>query len=135
MSDHIGGIIKLVAVILCILGIILSFVEAFAIGFGGLLGSCCGSLMGGIFIYGFGHLIDETSRNRQMNEEILNCLKAMQREKNPADAPREVPVAFNEGAASARKVAAIATGDWVCEKCGTRNSSNAISCKECGAYK
>ena len=90
MFDNIGGKIKKLAEILCWVGIIASLVLAIvlwagnsyrtptiALGFGVLVGGAIGFWVGSFFMYGFGELIEETTRNRQLNAEILKQLSQL----------------------------------------------------------
>lgn len=74
MFDNIGGKIKALAKVMCILGIIVSVIMAFVTWFGGsrygastflpglitLVVGCLGSWVGSFFTYGFGQLIEST---------------------------------------------------------------------------
>ena len=152
MFDNIGGKIKTLAAVLCYIGIIASLMIAIvlwtqnsyhnatvALGFGVLIGGCIGSWVGSFFMYGFGELIEETTLTRQINQQILQRLGGADEKERSGSAPvRDVPVAFTNPTRQS-KVAPIHTtvtsGGWMCKKCGTRNGSNDISCKDCGAYK
>lgn len=84
MFDNIGGKIKTLAVILCVLGIIASFAGAVALwaqssryndtileGVAILVAGCIGSWVGSFFIYGFGQLIE----NSDLMVEKLNTIE------------------------------------------------------------
>ena len=163
MFDNIGGKIKALATVLCVIGMIVSLVFAIvlwsqnneynyvtraysntiSIGFGVLVGGCVASWVGSFFMYGFGELIDETTLNRQINQQILQRLDRAKTEENSSSTlVRDVPVAFANSTQRATRLGDVApvrsgvTSDgWTCKKCGTRNRVSDISCKDCGAYK
>ena len=78
MFDNIGGKIKTLAEVVCGLGITLFVLAAILIGmqgdiFTGLLVLVLGSLgtwIGGFFTYGFGELIENTTRIHEDNLEL-----------------------------------------------------------------
>ena len=155
MFDDIGGKIKNLATVICVVGIIASVILAIALwsqndkynptvalGFGVLIGGCVGSWVGSFFMYGFGELIDETTRNREISQQILLKLSASNDEKPTVSNVRDVPVAFSgdrvsSGALRAHAVAtsSSSTSGWVCKNCGTRNVTGDMLCKGCGNYK
>lgn len=154
MFDHIGGKIKKLAVLISVIGIAASVIAAIALwtqnsyrtptialGFGVLVGGCIGSWVGSFFMYGFGELIEETTRTREISQMILQQMKSVNEERAPSSASRDVPVAFSserrtDGALRAHALSASSSANgWICKKCGTRNGSRDISCKDCGAYK
>lgn len=141
MFNNIGGKIKTAAAVTCILGMIASviwgiilFSRSFLIGLlvmglGGLF-----SWLGTFTLYGFGELIEETRRNREINQQLLAALK-----------PQEPPVQ-TESAKCAASVGSYAipgaknaTGSaadaWTCKHCGTRNPKTSLFCRDCGEYK
>ena len=83
MFDKIGEQIKKWAKAVCILGIIVSVIVGFTPCFSELslamviycavvlIGGSCASWVGTCMIYGFGELIEETTRNREINAKIL----------------------------------------------------------------
>ena len=161
MFDNIGGKIKNLAVAICVFGMIASLVFAIVlwshhdeyeyatrtysntigVGIAVLVGGAIGSWVGSFFMYGFGELIEETTRNRQINEEILRALIKRNSEPNAEKKGNDVPVAFsnNTSTRSLSQVAPLRAGvgssGWTCKKCGTRNGNYDISCKDCGNYK
>ena len=153
MFDRIGDKIKTLAVICCGLGMVLSVICAIvlwsgnsyrnptvALGIGVLVGGCLASWVGSFFMYGFGELIEETRRNRELNQEILNRLNAPQEKGNAPESPvRDVPRAFSVGRALSFqheiKPQHPANGEWVCTSCGTRNLRSDLMCRDCGLYK
>lgn len=162
MFDNIGGKIKSLATIICVVGMVASLIAAIGLweqhdqynsltrtysntiwdGICVLLGGCIGSWTGCFCLYGFGELIDETTLTRQINQQILQRLSASEDKTGRSAEPvRDVPVAFSnerrsEGAIRAHSLSTgSSTGGWICKKCGTRNGTGDISCKDCGAYK
>ena len=150
MFDNIGGKIKTLAKVLCWIGIIASLVFAIVLwsqnnqydyvtrartntigtGLIVLVIGCLGSWMGSFFMYGFGELIEETTRNRQFNEEMY---KMMYEQHHPDEEPTGAARAAAIGSHSieggkpekARK----------CSKCLGYNSSAVVVCKFCGTSK
>ena len=92
MFDNIGGKIKILAKVLCWLGIITSVICAIAlwtqndyytptivIGFAVLIGGCLFSWVGSFFMYGFGELIEATTNNCTLNRMILRTLEGLEK--------------------------------------------------------
>lgn len=88
MFTNIGGKIKTLAKVFCWIGIIASVICAIvlwtqnsrynptiALGFGVLIGGVLSSWIGSFFMYGFGQLIEETTCNRMMLEQMLDILE------------------------------------------------------------
>ncbi len=150
MFNNIGGKIKAVAKILCWIGISASIIGAIVLwsshnqynymtrtyndtlgtGFVVLLVGCIGSWVSAFFMYGFGELIDETTMNRRLNEEMY---KMMYEQHHPDEEPT--------GAARAAAIGShsIEGGKpekaWKCSKCLGYNSSAVVVCKFCGKSK
>ena len=152
MFDNIGGKIKTLATVVCVIGIGASIIAAIALwaqndrytptialGFGVLIGGCLASWIGSFFTYGFGELIEETTRNREINYQILLKLdKEVGSERQSPATVRDVPVAFANSSRQSRVApinSTVTSGGWTCKKCGTRNRTSDISCKDCGTYK
>lgn len=145
MFDNIGDKIKTSAMILCFIGIgvavvlgIIMFSESFWLGIGTILIGTVASWLGAICLYGFGELIEETTRNRMLNEAILKSLAPKEAHAGNQPVVRDVPVAFSNssaGRASSVKPLTQVTGGWVCKACGSRNASGDAMCKDCGKYK
>ena len=138
MFNNIGGKIKTLAVVVCVIGMIGSAILAFELwseggSFAGLLAlavGCLASWIGSFFTYGFGKLIEETERNREINQQIFQrlgrCVQLL----------RDVPVAFaNDGKNDAAPARPAPAGSWTCRRCGGRNLSTDSRCKECGVFK
>lgn len=153
MFDNIGGKIKTLAVVVCVVGMIASLIFAIvlwsmdsyrtptvALGFGVLIGGCVVSWVGSFFSYGFGELIEETTLNRQINQQILQRLghDGGKETEKPVVA-QDVPVAFSRERAPQRYARTVAPQNiaerWKCAKCGTMNDRATIMCKDCGTYK
>ena len=152
MFDNIGGKIKTLATVVCFLGIGASIIAAsalwaqndrytptIALGFGVLIGGCLASWIGSFFTYGFGELIEETTQNRVINYQILLRLdKEAGTERQSSAAVRDVPVAFANSTRMARVAPLrpnVTSGGWTCKKCGARNETGALQCRDCDAYK
>ena len=148
MFDNIGGKIKTLALVICAAGAIASvicglamFDDSFLLGLLIIVAGCLGSWTGSFCLYGFGELIEETARNREINRLILMHLQGNKEGHARGPEVRDVPVAFireqkTEGAIRARNVAAgSSSGGWVCKACGTRNLGGDVMCKDCGLYK
>jgi len=145
MFDNIGDKIKTSAMVLCFIGIgaavvlgIIMFGESFWLGIGTILIGAVASWVGATCLYGFGELIEETTRNRMLNEAILKYLAPKEEHVGKQAVIRDVPVAFSNGSvgrASTVKPLNQVTGGWICKACGTRNASGDAMCKDCGKYK
>ena len=155
MFDNIGGKIKNLATVICVVGIIASVILAIvlwsqndrynptvALGFGVLIGGCVGSWVGSFFMYGFGELIEETTRNRQINEEIMK--KLSQKEKiadeskenmqNQSSHLENLLHQISQQEKSENKFGSRARA-WQCAKCLAYNGSALESCHYCGKKK
>ncbi|MBR4457992.1 MAG: zinc finger Ran-binding domain-containing family 2 protein [Clostridia bacterium] len=135
MYNNIGGKIKSLATVLCILGFIGSaiggisfFVQAGKIsrydsGAGGamvlygilvIVGGCLLSWILGFFAYGFGQLIENT------DEIAANTRRG----------------GGTEASGSGSKSDSVTYYDtWKCLKCGTLNPKSRIECKNCGTLR
>lgn len=159
MFDNIGGKIKRLATIICVVGMIASLIAAIGLwaqhdqynsltrtysntiwdGICVLLGGCIGSWTGCFCLYGFGQLIEDTALNRQISQSILETMKKQNTDSSWEEAGYDEPIDFSqEGIAQS----AIGTAEfvkrrtvWECAECGTKNDGFAIMCKDCGAYK
>ena len=134
MFDNIGGKIKNLATVICVIGIIASVILAIALwsqnerynptvalGFGVLIGGCVGSWVGSFFMYGFGQLIEDTSAIR----ELL---------KNGAES-KVAPVENVQKEFFKVPVEKKNTSVWECPKCLGYNSSEVDKCQYCGKSK
>ena len=146
MFDNIGGKIKNLATVICVIGIIASVILAIALwsqndkynptvalGFGVLIGGCVGSWVGSFFMYGFGELIEETTRNRIYNEKIhkllydeLNGAKLQRNEpKQPENETKKTWVSAEQWIKQDEKQ------PWNCKKCGWPNHYTRSDCAHC----
>ena len=145
MFDDIGGKIKGLAVILCVLGIILSVIlgivcwtlptgyrysnpmAGFWPGLAVIVGGCLGSWIGSFFMYGFGQLIEDTQESRALLYQ-MSLDQGRQGSKHTADdRPISTPVP---------DVPVNRSGsEWRCSKCGHKNGSLDQFCKDCGTYR
>lgn len=141
MFDNIGGKIKTLAVIVCILGIIASVIAAVSLwsqnsryletgwlGVITLVAGCLGSWVGSFFMYGFGQLIESTEANNALLRQIAN--------KMPAQSAPVLGRATSAAAAFKPAVhTAAARSEWCCRQCGTVNKQTDIMCRDCGEYR
>ena len=107
-------------------------------------------LIGALPLYGFGELIEETTRNRQINAEILRILSQQEKNVDTKSETRDVPVAFHEENKNSEireipvlfhdedkdkpQTVRIPNADeiWICKKCRTVNYvSDGMRCKGC----
>lgn len=117
MFTNIGGKIKVLAKIICWVGIAVSAFVGLnmcskswqaAVGFVYLLVGPLASWIGSSFIYGFGELIET-------NAEIRDMLS-------------------QRGLKSSAPSVSTASG-WICGNCGKENSNVSSQCKGCGEYR
>lgn len=158
MFDNIGGKIKTLAVVVCVVGMIASLIFAIvlwsmdsyrtptiALGFGVLIGGCVASWVGSFFMYGFGQLIEDTGAIRKALEKPNECVRektaAVPVENNKESSQKKtMPVAFSKPAPTndislAYAEKGVGTNGWVCKKCNTKNVAYDRYCKNCGEYK
>lgn len=143
MFDEIGNKIKTVAVALCVLGMIVSVIWGIVLFFSsflsGLLVISVGILCawaGSFTLYGFGELIEETQRNRAVNEQLLAVLNPQQEDK-PVQS-ESAKRAANVGSYTipgAKETAVPASADWTCKYCNAQNRASATACFKCGESK
>ena len=135
MFEDIGGKMKTVAMTMFILGCIASVIGAFTLGWFVIIIGPLFSWLGSIGLYGMGELIDETTRNCRVNNEILEILRKQKRENEKAtqSSDKKPAVVSNVSSDLHRTVSAGET--WRCEKCGTVNDSTSWYCKDCGTYR
>lgn len=143
MFDNIGGKTKTLAKVLCWIGIIASLVFAIvlwsqnsyrnptvALGFGVLIGGALSSWIGSFFVYGFGELIDETTMNRRLNEEMYKMMYEQHHlDEEPTGAARAAAIGSHSIEGGKQEKA------WKCSKCLGYNSSAVVVCKFCGKSK
>ena len=142
MFDNIGGKIKTLAVVVCVIGMIGSVIGGIVLwtqnsryaptilpGIIIMVAGCLGSWVGGFFTFGFGQLIESTEENNAYLRSISKTLSA-QKGKTEDTAPQPVkPVVPAPQTTRAR------AADWKCHKCGTSNPVGIIFCRDCGEYK
>lgn len=151
MFDNIGGKIKTLAVIACVLGMIASIIIGLTLmDHGGLwiiIGGCLGSWVGAFFIYGFGELIEQATITAENTTEIRNALVAS----NPTPVPstpkstiaqshtseaKPIPRAENcphpAPIGTVTPVHDSTTDEIICPNCGTRQKGNRRVCWSCG---
>ena len=135
MFEDIGGKMKTVAVIMFILGCIASVIGAFTLEWFVIIIGPLFSWLGSIGLYGMGELIDETTRNCRVNNEILEILRKQKRENEKATQSSDKKPAVVSNVSSNLHHTASAGETWRCEKCGTVNDSASLYCKDCGTYR
>ena len=103
-----------------------------------------------ILLYGYGELIDETTKNRQESEKTNQLLAelvnrhpsqeensaspavSVSRNPSPAVSPPKNNIHFPEK----KDTPSInITSGWLCPKCESRNSELTLACKTCGSPK
>lgn len=150
MFNNIGGKIKALAKMLCWIGIAASIIGAIALwslhnqynymthtyndtlgtGFVVLLVGCIGSWIGSFFMYGFGELIDETTANRRLNEDMYKMLYMQHHpDEKPTGAARAAVIGGHSIEGGTPQKA------WKCSKCLGYNSSAVVVCEFCGQSK
>lgn len=141
MFDNIGGKLKTVAVVVCVLGIILSVVYGvmlFSSSFvSGLLAMVLGALLSWLStltLYGFGVLIEETVRNREISAQLLSVLKPEQPPVQSESSKRAASIGSYTIPGAKTTDSGIVDG-WKCQHCGTTNQAAAQFCRDCGEYK
>lgn len=133
MFDNIGGKIKTLAMVLCVIGMIVSLVFAIVLwsqndeynyvtrtysntipaGFGVLVGGCIASWIGSFFMYGFGELIEETTMNRVYNEKIYKLLYKQDSEKDTQSSKQDTAGKSKQvQSAETRKKAWVSAEEW-----------------------
>ena len=153
MFDRPGEKIKefaLIFFVLMVLGGLISAIalmvnEGFFLGLGVLLGTALSAYLSGLFLSGFGELIQSSEENEAHNREILAILKnggasnaspAAPADPAPvaaqpvrAQAPAQTPVSGPTAGGGVR----LANGRWRCV-CGVENAEYVSSCS-CGRNK
>ena len=131
MFDNIGGKIKTLAVVLCILGMIASFVAAIFLwtqnsrynstilaGFLTLGGGCLISWIGSFFTYGFGQLIESAEETAENTWRIADRVdKILTKLETPTVGPE------------------TRSDKWRCRDCGTDNNAAQVFCRNCGTQR
>ena len=135
MFDNIGGKIKVLAQVVCWIGIICSALFGiiivangknfvflgFMIMFVGSLLSWCSSFV----LYGFGELIENSEIANSNTYEIHKLLTRI-----APEGVSSTPISTTTST-----IERTPDGGWICKKCGTKNVSNTQFCKDCGTYK
>lgn len=156
MFNNIGGKIKTLAVVVCVIGMIGSAITAIVLWVNGLflpgllfLGvGCLASWIGSFFAYGLGQLIE----NSDLQVEELNKLRMQVNElKQPApevvepapaaavhEHPAQQPAVRERPApkTSAYVKPVVYDGkNWICNKCGHENLGVQTWCRDCGRHR
>lgn len=137
MFDNIGGKIKMVAKLLCWIGIAASVIggigmicfEMVLAGAVTIVAGCLCLWLGSLCLYGFGELIEETARSRKVNERLLDALNG-QIKTDAAPTGAESAAAIGTD-----KIDAAKSPAWQCKKCLGYNTSTEVNCKFCGKNK
>ena len=132
MFDNIGEKIKVVAVVFTVLGFIATglatiFLWSNGLFFAGLLILIvCGlaSWLGSFLLYGFGELITKTTEiaERIQAKEMGSIFKSYGHSQTNAG---------NSALPSSAQNMEL----WTCRKCGAKNPSSKLYCKDCGEYR
>lgn len=138
MFDNIGGKIKSVAVCTCVVGMIASVIWGIVLFFSSFLSGllvivvgCACSWVGTCTLYGFGELIEETRRNREINQQLLAALRPQQPAVQPESAKRAASIG-SYSIPGAKEAAKPTPTGWTCKFCGAQNRASATSCFKCG---
>ncbi len=148
MFDNIGGKIKTLASVICVVGIIASVILAIALwtqndrynptvalGFGVLIGGGVASWVGSFFMYGFGELIEETTRNRVISEQLLKALRG-QNEEKAGSRSESASRAASVGSYTIPGTRSVSSSEtWRCKMCNSINHRTEQYCANCGEYK
>ena len=137
MFDNIGGKIKTLASVICVVGMIGFIILGLLMtNESGLLGvliivlGVIGSWTGSFCLYGFGELIEDTHRNRQIGELLLKAYNG------PGNASDGATRAASVGSYTIPKMKNDSSGDsWRCSNCNAINHRTQQYCAACGKYK
>ncbi len=88
-----------------------------------------------LFICGFGTLIDETEKNRSVNEQILHAIEQLSASSAASEAVKSIDTAENRVPHHASSTTKICDGQWRCKNCGEYNPASELACKNCGKYR
>ena len=134
MFDNIGGKIKTLAVVVCVLGIICFVIigmvmlgmaaeeedEALAyMGFGYMIGGSILSWIGSFFLYGFGELIENSAESKESLRRIERSLGKMSKDVSSSSDQNDDPEKVEQYG-------------MFCGKCG--NKIAAYPCPHCGNH-
>ena len=156
MFDNIGGKIKALAVVTCGLGIIASIIGAIALwiqnsdynptAFSGVLVLVLGSLaswIGSFFTYGFGELIENTTKIHEDNIELQKMLTLIEKDSDKVETQENeedsiinydaYPVNVPKGASSEIYEVDRSANEIACPICGKIQKSDRELCWNCGA--
>ena len=138
MFDNIGGKIKALAVVLCILGMVLVvilgcmlFEDSVLTGLVTIVAGCVASWIGSFFVYGFGQLVEDTSAIREAlkgqskTETVKKALPIQEQRPTKSSVAQAVP-------SVAKKVE---VSGWTCSKCQFFNTTSKDKCSLCGESK
>lgn len=122
LFSNIGGKIKTLAKVICLVGMVISLIQAVRVlnmgyeyqntAFASLLTlglGCLFSWIGSFFTYGFGELIDRTC---SIDDKLSS---GSEKEDSGSGIP--------------------AADSWICPDCGTVNPKSKIECHECGRLR
>lgn len=138
-KESIPGVFRVIGVIILIIsilgGIIVgittgSFLTFIILILSGFLNCVIMSAIAAVIEY-----LGEIERNtREMNSQILKLASTG----NPAEvrpASPQTPAQPSYFALAKEKPKTTSSGEWICPKCGMKNSKHELSCKDCGYYK
>ncbi len=154
MFENIGGKIKVLAKVLCWIGIVLSVIIAISMfdsandAYGaaedmymtmGIVYLILGPLLswvGSFFAYGFGELVETAimiEKNTRNAEDISMTSTTETSVSTHTNASNQgAGYSLSELAAKHEK---SVDGCWTCKNCGTKNNSTNQYCTDCGQYK
>ena len=93
-----------------------------------LLGLISG-LLSGLIFYTIGEIVDQLEICNRNTYEVYKLLKKIA----PEEEKKEKKSYFSAPSAPVAKKSS--EGDWTCKKCGVKNGSTDVSCKDCGSYR
>lgn len=150
LFDNIGGKIKKLATIICVIGLIASLIAAIGLwlqhdqynlltqtrnntiwdGICVLFGGCVASWTGCFCLYGFGQLIEDTAAIHEALKstsklEMKPMMKESVHEAKPKPVVQAVPTVVKK----------TEIAGWTCRKCKCINASGNDICSRCGTEK
>jgi len=141
MFENVGASLKVVAAVLCILGIIASVIGAVALwvqddryvgsGIMVLVGGCAGSMIAGMVMYGFGQLIENSDMQVTLLRKMERQLSTLREESAPDAKPAAATVTQAAFVPKAPR-----ENRWKCNECGyDYNVEGKTSCDICGSRR
>ena len=163
MYENIGGKLKGLAKVICIIGMVLSCISGLLVIVGtadsymaaegvlyGLLTAGLGSLiswLSNMAIYGFGHLIEKQEETADAAEEIADILRRNLRNGSFGSiaAPQTPSASFSTATNSQERIPAwkrvemeaekAEAAQCFCRHCGETLTKDAVFCPKCGGHR